>query len=104
MLRTLFSNEFFEGSKRGDGELRARKPDGGEGRMSEVSEGDIVKANQGNITGNVEAGIANGAERANGREIIGSDYSGGRLRQPEKIAHRKYATFNAMIAFFDEFG
>ena len=49
----------------------ARKTNGSERGLGELTELDIVKAHDRNIFGHVQAGAADGAECADGREIVG---------------------------------
>ena len=64
----------LESGQSRDGEVGAGEANGGQGRLSEVGEGDVVESDQRNIAGNLESGVMNGTERADGGQIIGGDY------------------------------
>src|SRR5215475_6436825 len=94
LLRDLFANEFFKGFQGRNRKLGAGKTNGGKRRLGEVSEGNVVKANERNVAWYVQPRVADRPERAYSGEVVGSDYSRRRLRQAQQVAHGKNATFH----------
>src|SRR5258708_9751616 len=69
----------------------ARKANGCEWRLSELAELDIVEANDRNIIGDALPDAADGAEGADGRQVIGREHSRWRLGKGEQFRHRRFS-------------
>jgi hypothetical protein len=102
LLFVLSADQALKSGQSSDGELRAGEANGGQGRLSEVRERDVVEADQRNIAGNLESGVMNGAERADGGQVIRGDYGGWAFGQTQKIAHRADAALDAVVALLDQ--
>lgn len=84
------------------GELYLRHADGGEGRVDELGEVDVVEADDGHVFGDAEAACLEGAEGADGHEVVGAEDGGGRLGVVEQFGHAGHAAFELVVAFDDE--
>src|SRR5262249_37433675 len=92
-LGGILADEFFQRSQSSYRKLRPRKKDCGQGRLGQVCKRDVVESDQRNVAWDFETGVVDGAERADGGQIVRSDDGRWAILEVKKIPHRGHATF-----------
>src|ERR1700687_2144271 len=83
-------------------EFRARQADSCQWRLSKLSQIDVVKSDDRQIVGDPKARVVNGAQCAEGSEIIRREYCGRPLLQLQQAVHGSGTTVDFVIPFHDE--
>ena len=65
---------------------------------------DVVEADDGDVAGDAEAELADGAHCADGGEVVGGEDGGGVRSGLEDALHRGVASVDAVVSFLDESG
>src|SRR6266403_3037985 len=98
----LSINERGQRAKCFFGHLGARQSNGSQSRLSELTQVNIVKANQGNVFGDPQFRVVYGAQRSDGSQVIGCQDGCGWFRKREQAFHRYFASVNFMVPYLDQ--
>ena len=105
LLRRL--DIFGDGAERLEGsasQISAGHLHGGQGRIDELGEMDVVEADDRHVFGNLESGAGEHAESADRRHIVGAHDGGGSFGQRQQMLHGVHAALEGVIALDQPLG